>query len=172
MRETVEQRIDRWGRAATPFLIAAILVLFATARDPDLGFSAVAPNLALICVYFWSAHRPEAMSPVAAFSLGLFQDLITGFAPGVNAMTLLLASVLVASQRRFLLSQSFLVAWAAFAIFALGAEALRGGLFWFFADRPPSLAEIGLRVAATTALHPFFAWALGKVDGRLYRDET
>ncbi|MEM6491220.1 MAG: rod shape-determining protein MreD [Pseudomonadota bacterium] len=172
MRETFEQRVDRWGRAMTPMVIAALLVLLATARDPDLGVSAVAPNMALICVYFWSAQRPEAMSPAAAFALGLFQDLLTGFAPGVNAMTLLLAHVLVAGQLRFLLSQSFLVAWCAFAIFAIGAEALRGGLFWFFADRPPDLAEAGLRVAVTTALHPFFAWALGKLDGRLYRDEA
>ena len=172
MRESFEQRLDRWGRTATPLLIAAALVLFAAARDPDIGFSAVAPNFALICVYFWSAQRPEAMAPAAAFGRGLFQDLLTGFAPGVNAMTLLLANILVASQRRFLLSQSFLVAWAAFAIFTLGAEALRGGLFWFFADRPPEFAEIGLRAAATIALHPLFAWALGKVDGRLYRDEA
>jgi len=171
MRETFEQRVDRIGRASAPIIIAVIFLLIVSARDPDLGFLVAAPNIALICVYFWSVQRPEAMSAPAAFGLGLLQDLLTGFAFGVNAATLLTVHVLVIMQRRFLLSQSFLVAWAAFAVFAVGAEAARGGLSIFFADHPPDLSEAALRVAATIALHPIFAWALGKIDTRLYRDE-
>lgn len=172
MRETLEQRVDRIGRASAPIIIAVFFLLITTARDPDLGFLVAAPNIALICVYFWSLQRPEAMSAPAAFGLGLLQDLLTGFAFGVNAATLLAVHVLVVVQRRFLLSQSFLFAWAAFAVFAIGAEAVRGGLSIFFADRPPDPSEAALRIAATIALHPLFAWALGKIDARLYRDES
>ena len=172
MRESFEHRIDRIGRAATPIIIAVLLILLTVARDPDMGFLVAAPNLALICVYFWSVQRPEAMSAPAAFGLGLLQDLLTGFAIGANAATLLAAHVLVLAQRRFLLSQSFLVAWASFALFALGAELVRNGFAIYFSGRQPDFAEAGLQVAATIALHPFFAWALGKVDARLYRDDS
>lgn len=171
IRESFGQRIDRIGRASAPLIIAILFILITSARDPDLGFLVAAPNIALICVYFWSLQRPEAMSAPAAFGLGVVQDLLTGFALGANAATLLAVHVLVIVQRRFLLSQSFLVAWAAFAVFAIGAEAARGGLSILFAERPPDLSEAALRIAATIALHPLFAWVLGKIDGRLYRDE-
>lgn len=172
MQESLHQRLDRFGRSAAPVIIAAILILFTAARDPDLGVPIAAPNLALICIYFWTVQRPEAMSAAGAFGLGLMQDLLTDFALGANAATLLLAHVLAIAQRRFLLSQSFLVAWMAFGLFAIGAEGMRAGLSIVFADRPPVLAEAGLRVAATIALHPLFAWMLGKIDARLYRDES
>jgi len=46
--------------------------------------------LMLAAVYYWSVTRARAVARVAAFALGLFQDLLTGAPLGSNALILVL----------------------------------------------------------------------------------
>ena len=63
---------------------------------------------------------------ILVFALGLFQDILAGGPPGLNACILLIAFGLVVSQRRFFIGKSFPVIWWGFMLMAAGA----GSLSW------------------------------------------
>jgi rod shape-determining protein MreD len=58
-----------------------------------------APLLALMPVYFWCLVRPDLMPPSAAFAIGLVEDLLSGGAPGVWALSFLVCYAIVDRQR-------------------------------------------------------------------------
>lgn len=170
MKLTVWQRLDLVGRQITPFLITLGLVILALLPLHIPDFAPVVPWLALIAVYYWSVHRPDLMPAAAVFAIGLFHDLAAGTALGVGILILLLVHVLVAAQRRFFISRSFLVVWVGFGFVALGAAIL----LWLFnailagamIDPRPALFQF----LTTVAVYPLLAWLFAQVQRGLLRE--
>jgi rod shape-determining protein MreD len=166
---TLWQRLDLVARQITPFLLTLAVVMLALVplRIPD--FAPVVPWLALIAVYYWSVHRPDLMPAVAVFAVGVFHDLAAGTALGVGVLILLLVHALVAQQRRFFISRSFLVVWIGFGIVAFGAlfllwlinAVLAGALI----DPQPAV----FRFLTTFAAYPPLAYLFAQVQRALQR---
>jgi rod shape-determining protein MreD len=159
------QRLDRSARHLTPMLVCLALVV-ASALPMNLpGYGRVAPNLALIAVFYWAIFRPDLVPLSGAFAVGLFQDILGGTALGLQALVLVIVHHAVASQQRFFAGKSFLVVWWAFAMTAMAA----GVVVWIatmllnFAliDPTPALFQIPL----TIAFCPFLTWLLARVHG-------
>jgi len=60
-------------------------------------------------------YAARLLPAVAAFALGLFQDLLTGAPLRSNALILVLTQWILRSQRRYLANRPFLLLWAGFA---------------------------------------------------------
>lgn len=81
--------------------------------------------LALHPLYYWTLFRPALFPLWAAFFMGFAIDLSAHELLGLNAFLFVLAALIVAGQRRYLLSQPFATQWVGFALVALCVELAR-----------------------------------------------
>ncbi len=148
------------------------------------GIDVPMPWLPLLPVFFWGLLRPDLARAIAAFCVGLFQDLVSGGPLGVWALAYLVAFAVVAPQRDALAGQSRSAVWIGFAIFVVLAGVVAYAAGWLasrFRPAPeleglgldpsvvltgdihpgPALAPLALEALATMLLGPLAARALG-----------
>ncbi len=130
MTQSFWTRLELKARQLVPFLTTLFMVLATAAPSRLPGFSAIAPSLPMVGIFYWTIYRPDLMPAWAALLIGTLMDVIAGTPLGINALILLLIRGIVAAQRRFFLANSFPMAWASFALIAAGAM---GGAWLLFA---------------------------------------
>ena len=162
--EALWVRFDRFSRNLLPLVLTFCLVMLSAVPVPIPGYPLVVPLFSLCSVYFWSINRPQSLSPVAIFALGLLQDTLSGAPFGLHAVMLLLTYGMVVRQRNFFLGKSFGVMWWGFMLVALISVAAA----WFFASaiswnivRP---GPAGFQFLLTLALYPVAAICLTGVQ--------
>lgn len=157
-------RLDRIARNLIPFGLGLFLVIAGTLPlyIPDYG--PVAANLPLMAVFYWAVYRPDLLPPLAAFVIGLLQDILIGTPPGMNALLLVLVRAVVVSQGGLFRTKSFLVMWWGFAMVALGTSALQWVLTTALNFTVVSPAPGAFRCALTVALFPFLGWILARTQ--------
>ncbi len=64
-----------------------------------LGGLVPPPLLGFIPIYFWCLVRPDLMTPAAAFVIGVFQDVMSGGAPGVWTLSFVVSYAIIQRQR-------------------------------------------------------------------------
>ena len=140
-----------------PALLGVLLVILSTIPFYIPGYGPVAANLVLMAVFYWSVHRPDLLSPISVFFIGLLQDILIGMPPGMNAVVLLSVRTLAVSQSRVFRGRSFIILWWGFGIVAVASSFVVWVLSAIYAislmDPLPGLFQAGL----TTALFPFLA---------------
>ena len=117
----------------------------------------MAANLVLMAVFYWAVHRPDLLSPMTVFLIGLLQDILVGMPPGMNAFVLLLVRTIAVSQSRVFRGRSFIILWWGFGVVAVASAFVVWILSVIYAltliDPLPGLFQAGM----TTALFPFLA---------------
>ena len=158
------QRLDRSARLIAPFTISAMLVMIAALPVQLPGYGQIAFNVGLITVFYWAIYRPDLMPVLAAFLLGLWQDILVGSPVGLNALILLLVNWAIVSQRTFFQGKSFGVMWFCFAIVTMAAATISWilvcGLNATLIDPLPGLFQALLTIGA----FPFMAWLLARIQ--------
>jgi len=118
MRKARSRRTDltpaRLLPPATLFLAAVLSVLPLSIP----GYIAVVPLFTLMPVYYWTIYRPDLLRPPIVFAGGVLFDLLTGAPLGVSSLTLLLAQMVMLSQRRFFVDRLFPFLWLGFTLLA------------------------------------------------------
>ena len=157
MSPSLSQRLDLLARNVIPASLGVVLVLLSTIPYYVPGYAPTAANLVLIAVFYWGVHRPDLLSPVTAFLIGLLQDILVGMPPGMNALLLVLARTIAVSQSRVFRGRSFVLLWWGFGLVAFAAALCLWGLSMAYnlawLDPRPGMFQ----AAMTTALFPFFA---------------
>lgn len=120
-------RLDIFARSLTPFLMTLVLVLLQQVPLHVPDYAPVVPMLTLISIYYWVIFRPDLMPMSAAFTLGLFQDLLAGGVIGVSPFVFLVAHAMVGSQRKFFHNKGFGIIWWGFMLVGI----LVAFLQWF-----------------------------------------
>ena len=152
--------ILEFSRRVVPGFTTLVLILLAQLPLPLPFFSAIAPALPLMAIYYWVVFRPDLMPRILVFALGLFHDALIGAPFGLTALIYLLVHGFVLNQRRFLVAKPFWVFWAGFAIVTpvaafltwLLASVLRGAIL------PPDVVLMG--IVLTVITFPAIAWVL------------
>ena len=135
-------------RLLAPQLFLFAIILLSVLKLPFPYAGSVRPALLLMIVYYWSIYRPTLLPPALCFCAGLAVDILSGAPLGLNALVLVAVQWLIASQRRFLMGQNYLMLWAVFALVgglaALTQWALYGliNLHWTSLTLPA--ASVGL----------------------------
>ena len=96
---SLARRMDAVARASFPIVSTVVLLLLLEAPLFLPGQPAMRPAAALACVFFWTAHRPASMSPVAAFVIGLLADVLGDGPIGVTMVALLACQGIVLRWR-------------------------------------------------------------------------
>lgn len=154
------ERLDAWARKLVPLLLGLVSVFVMAMPLPGSLLARVVPWLSLIVVFYWSLHRSDLMNPLAAFLIGLMQDLLLGAWLGVNAFTFLLVYAASLTQQRVLVGRGFWLIWAGFAVISILAEMVKYFLLGALNAHLASLWPIGVRWLATLALFPPMAWVM------------
>lgn len=164
MKPGLFQRMDSWIRQMLPFGTTVLLLLVAIMPTRIPGYGGVAPLLAMMGVYYWAIFRPDLLPPLAAFAIGLLYDVMAGGPLGVNALVMLLVQGVTASQRRFFLGKTFLVAWWAFAMVAGGAMAIAWLLVSGLYGQIVEPRAVFFEYLLTVALYPLLGWLLARTQ--------
>lgn len=162
------QRIDAQGRALTPALFCIMFVILSVVPLPSPGGTA-GPAFVMMAVYYWTIQRPDLLPAWAVFSIGLFEDLLTGGRLGVAALTLLIVHIAVAGQRRFFLSRPFAAAWWGFMIVAGIALLLQWIASAIAFGHRAGLGSVVFQYALSLALYPAVAWLMALVQKHFVR---
>lgn len=149
-------------------LIAAVAGMLISMAPANLARGLVpAPDLVLICVFFWAIYGPQFLPPWAVFILGLVQDLATGGPIGFWAAVYLAAYGFTLSQRVFFTGRSGPGVWIGFAMVA-GVTAV---VAWLLGStsfaRWMSPWPIVLQTAITILFYPLIARLLSFLRGTL-----
>jgi rod shape-determining protein MreD len=159
--------LDRAIRTLAPFLTGLGAVLIDLLPLPNPAPQSLAP-LTTVCVfYFWTLYRPDLMTPLAVFVIGLVLDATGGMPLGLTSLSLLIVRSLLLSRQRFLLAQPFVVIWACFVLVVLAT----GGVRWLLAslwwERLFSPDPVLLEAALTVAIYPAIGWLLARLHQHL-----
>jgi len=156
-------------RAATPLLLAVLLLLLGSIPLHLPHLRPIGPALVLIAVYYWSVHTPWLMRPHVVFAIGLMSDLLGGAPMGVGVLVLLAAHGMALQQRRLFEDATGLAIWLWFVAAASLTAILGWGMTGLLAGRAmdPWPAALGALVAAL--VYPLAASVLHPVQRALVR---
>lgn len=170
MKPSIWTRMDAWVRHLVPFSVTLMLLLLTVVPTRLPGFAGISPMLPLMGVYYWAIYRPDLLPAWVAFVIGLLYDVIGGTPLGVNALVMLLVQGVSASQRKFFLGKSFMVAWWAFGLLAAGAVGLAWLLTTVLIGRPVDPLPVMFEYMVTLSLFPPLTWALARTQMALLKD--
>jgi rod shape-determining protein MreD len=150
-----------------PVTTTAFAALLMLEPVPLPGYAVLTPAFTLMAVYHWTLYRPDLLSPVALFVIGLGDDLLSGDIVGVTPLLLLLSRAAVLRSRRWFIERGFAFVWAGFAVLAAGATLglwmIQCLLAWRFIDAGGSI----FRAALSAALFPVVSLLLGRAQRAL-----
>jgi len=169
VKPSLFQRMDLWARELLPLITTLGLLLLSLTPTHVPGWAGVAPVLTMMAVYYWAIYRPDLLSPLVAFAIGVLQDVLAGTPLGVNALVLLLIQGATASQRRFFLGNTFAVAWWGFALVAFAAVVLAWLLASVVYGQLLQVRAVMFQYLLTLSLYPVVSWGLAKTQAALMR---
>ena len=158
------QRLDQSARLFAPFLVSAVFVMLSALPLYVPGYGQIAFDVGLMSVFYWAIYRPDLFPALAAFCLGLWQDILVGAPIGLHALLLLLANWAIVSQRTFFQGKSFAVIWCCFSLVAFAVAIMTWmivcGLNATLVNPLPGLFHAGLTIGA----FPFMVWLLARAQ--------
>jgi rod shape-determining protein MreD len=150
--------------ALVPALVTLACVFVARIPFGVPGLGSIMPLLPLAAVFFWSIRRPDMLTPLIVFGLGLVDDALAGTPFGLGALILMAVRWIAVGQRRVFLGKPFALMWWGFATVASVAAAgawIVGGLA---RGTLPPAGPLAAQLALALVLFPVVAWVLGRVD--------
>ena len=163
------QSLDRSVRQMVPFVLSTLLVMVAALPVNVPGYGQIAVDVGLMAVFYWAIFRPDLFPVLAAFGLGLWQDILVGGPIGVQCLMLLLTHWVIVSQRRFFQGKSFYVIWWSFSIVALFAGILSWIIVCALNVIVISPAPVVFQMLLTVGVFPFMAWFLARIQHAILR---
>ncbi len=162
-------RLDAALRPVAPFALSILAVFLACLpyRIPELP--AVMPWLPLIAIYYWALARPDLLPAGAAFTVGLFYDLLSGGPLGLMALIALATHRVVVGQRRFLIGRPFIIGWGGFVVIAAGATLAGWLIAGLYYGTLPAAGPVAIQFLLTAATYPALAWGFGRLRLALVR---
>jgi len=98
-----------------------LFLLLSLVDIPLIESGEIRQGFLIIGLYFWLIYRPQLLPYPVVFGTGFLLDLLSGGLMGLNAFCFMVLALIIRSQRRFLLGQSWQMVWAGFfgAVFVI-----------------------------------------------------
>lgn len=164
-RERLGQRLT----GLVPGLFAVSLILLTVAPLGLPYWNRVAPNFALMSVFYWTIFRPELMPTWFAFVLGLLVDGLSGGPFGINALALTLTRGGLLNQRKVFVGKSFMIGWWGFIVVAVLATAFAWAAISVYSVHLYVVRPVLVQLGLTVTIYPAVAWAFGRAEIGLLR---
>ena len=157
-------RVNSGLARALPIATTIVTALIAVLPLRVPGYAALTPAFALMAVYHWTIYRPDLLPATGVFAVGLAEDLIAGTPPGVNALVLLAARMLVLRQRRHFIRRTFPFVWSGFTLLVVLANLAAWVLHCAMQFDVLDLRSTVFRTVLSIAIFPAASFALGRTQ--------
>lgn len=154
----------RFLATLVPFGLAIIGTMIANFPISFTGGFLPAPLFGLMPVYFWGLMRPDLMPPWAALLAGLTEDLLSGGAPGIWALSFVTCYIFVDRQRDSLAGLASYGAILGFAAAMLVASGTAFTIVAVYYWRLPPIAPVVVATALNVLWYIPALWFMGKVQ--------
>jgi len=149
-----------------PFMLGVLGILIANFPVSLMGGNVPPPLFVLMPIYFWSLVRPDLMRPIAVFSLGALQDLLSGGSMGIWTLSFVATYAVVDRSRDIFASLGGIYAILGFATAAFitcGIAFLIVAIsHWTF----PSIVLLATELAMTVIFYIPVVLLLGQIHRR------
>ncbi|MBI1276323.1 hypothetical protein GC177_10205 [bacterium] len=139
-----------------PATLTLFILCFFAAPLPLPYLQGVAPQIAVISIFYWGTYRESIFPYWFVFLYGLLHDSLLGIPIGTSSFIYLVTYVLVVLQRGFVAGGNFLRTWALFSVFILGVELA----YWFIGTvcfgEHIKLANFVMQAVLTVCVYPCF----------------
>ena len=152
-----------------PFFLSGVLIMVSALPLHLPSYDEIAVDIGLIAVFYWAIYRPDLFPSMAAFILGLWQDILLGTPMGLHGLIFLLANAVIGSQRTFFQGKSFNVVWWSFSLVAFAASFLAWVVVCAINVTLISPVSIFFHTFLTIGVFPFAAWFFAKVQHAILR---
>jgi cell shape-determining protein MreD len=112
-------------------------------------------------------HRPDLLSSLDLFILGLLADLVAAMPLGVTSLVLLTVRRMLLAPQRPALARSFVLSWLGFTLTVLAVQLLRWLVMLVLQASLFPLAPAMIEAVVTAALYPVVVVLLTVLAARL-----
>ncbi len=161
------QKLGPFSRRFLPAATTLVLALAGALLWPLPFVGAVMPPLSLIAIYYWSIYRPDLLSPLFVFLVGLLHDSLHFLPLGLSAFVFVGLRQLSFSQRRFFVGQTFFMLWSGFALVAFLFALVNWCVLSLLAERALTIFPVFVQLLLLVAVFPLFAWVLIRLQRNL-----
>gem|GEM_PF-216666 len=109
-------KFEYYARMALPGLGTLMFFLLSLAPIGLAGMGDFPPDIILISIYYWTIFRPAAIPFWLVFLLGILRDALFGIALGMSSLIFIFFRLLVLSQQRYLVKETFWAMWVGFGL--------------------------------------------------------
>ncbi len=156
--------LDHALRGLLPFATALLAVLVDLLPLPNSAPQSLAPSLTVCVFAFWTLFRPELMTPLATFVVGLVVDAAGGLPLGLTPLALLLVRGALLTGQRFLVAQPFAVLWGCFVLVALAVELARWLIACLWWRQLLPVEPVLFQTCLTVATYPILSALLSRLN--------
>jgi rod shape-determining protein MreD len=154
----------RFLAALVPFSLAIIGTMIANFPVSFTNGFLPAPLFGLMPVYFWGLVRPDLMPPWAALLVGLTEDLLSGGAPGIWAVSFVACYIFVDRQRDAVAGLASYGAILGFAVAMLVAVGTAFAIVAIYYWRLPPVAPVVVSAAINVLWYIPVLWLMSRVQ--------
>lgn len=154
-----------------PFVASLLLIMiFYIPLNVD-SYHYLSPYVALLCVYYWTAHKSELFGYFSAFLLGLVSDSYSSAPMGTDILMLLTAVLLIRFIKMYVQPTSFWGGWLLFAFVALIVYVLKFVILALYYERLFSLLPNIANFAVTIIFYPMIAYIMMQIQDKFLTSE-
>lgn len=171
MSEEFQENLVAYLQKFLPFATSVVWVLFSYIPLDSAVANNLRPDMGLMCVFFWTLHRPDVFNLFSVYFLGFVVDIITAAPFGSNIFSFLVMYLLVSNLAAYFNAKPFVVTWYGFALFCLITMLARWLLVSVYYSQFLPLPLLMFSVLATIACYPVIGLVNAFVQNSLMKDE-
>lgn len=109
-------KLEYFVRMTMPALATLMLFLLGLVPIGMAGTGDFPPDICLISIYYWTIFRANAIPFWFVFLLGILRDSLFGVALGMSSLIFIFFRLLILSQQRYLIKETFWAMWVGFGL--------------------------------------------------------
>lgn len=155
--------LDDSARRFVPLVSTLILLIVSFMQLPLPYAGSLMPPLALMGTFYWSVYRPDRFGILAAFAIGLMQDLLMGSPLGITAFLYAALQQLLARRQHIFKGGRFALLWIGYIAAQVMVSAAQWLCWSWLAHRLYPVTPFALQLVLALCLFPPIGWGLSRL---------
>lgn len=172
MSDELRENLAAYFQRFLPFLTSVAWILVSYVPLDFASANNLRPDVGLMCVFFWTLHRPDIFNLFSVYFLGLVADIITSAPLGSNIFSFLIMYLLVSNLAAYFNAKPFIVTWYGFALFCSLTMLGRWLLVSVYYSQFLPLSLLMFSLLFTIATYPVLGLVNACVQNVLMKDEA
>ena len=171
MNESISHIVSYQFKKILPLISSILLVLFIYIPLSVPLLKYLRPDVAMVCVYFWTLYRRDLFGPISVALLGFVADCFTTLPLGINMFIFIFTYIMSITYGRFVNTKVFAVGWTGFSVISFIAFFAKWLLISFYYSQFLYFIGILASYTSTVLLYPLVVRLNVFVQNKLISNE-